>query len=57
MAAILVVNPPYQFESNYKTQRTGSDTSTAKHSAIGVSRVLGDDHCKRMPRVNVGVTR
>ena len=36
--------------------KTGSDSSTVKRSAIGVSiMVLGDDHHKRMPRVTVGV--
>ena len=33
------------------SRKTGSDSSTAKR----VSSVLGDDHCKRMPRVTVGV--
>ena len=39
--------------------KTGSDSSTAKRSTIGVSvsRVLEDDHYKRMPRVTVGVAR
>ena len=36
--------------------KTGSDSSTAKRS-VRVSRVLGDDHYKRMPRVTVGVAR
>ena len=34
--------------------KAGSDSSTAKRSAIGV---LGDDHYKGMPRVTVGVAR
>ena len=39
-------------------RKTGRDSSTAKSSAIGVmSRVLGDDHYKRMARVTVGVAR
>ena len=34
--------------------KTGSDSSTAKCSVIGVSvTVLVDDHYKRMPRVTV----
>ena len=38
--------------------KTKSDSSTVKRSAIDVgSRVLGDDHYKRMPRVTVGVAR
>ena len=38
--------------------KTGSVSSTAKRSAIGVSVTgLGDDHYKRMPRVTVGVAR
>ena len=36
--------------------KTGSDSSTAKRSAIE-SRVLGDDLYKRMPRVTVSVAR
>ena len=36
--------------------KTGSDSFTAKRSTKDVS-VLGFDHCKRMPRVTVGVTR
>ena len=40
------------------SRKTGSDSSTVKRSAIGVmSRVLGDDHYKWMPRVTVGVAR
>ena len=36
--------------------KIGNGSSTAKCSTIGmVSRVLGDDHNKRMPRVTVGV--
>ena len=35
--------------------KTGSDSSTGKCSAIGVSRVLEDDHYKWMPSVTVGV--
>ena len=31
--------------------KTGSASSTAKRSALGVSRVLGDDHNKQIPRV------
>ena len=34
--------------------KTGSDSSTVKHSAIGKT-ILGDDHYKRMSRVIVGV--
>ena len=37
--------------------KPGSDISTVKRSAKGVTWVLGDDHYKRMPRVTVGVTR
>ena len=39
--------------------KTGSESSTAKRSEIGVSvtRVLGDDHYKRMPCVTEGVAR
>ena len=45
------------FESR-QTQVVGSDSSTAKCLAIGVTaRVLGDDHNERMPRVTVGVAR
>ena len=36
--------------------KTGSDSSTAKRS-VRVSRVLGDYHYKRMPRVTVGEAR
>ena len=35
--------------------KTGSDSSTAKQSAIDVSRVPGDDHYKRMSLVTEGV--
>ena len=35
-----------------KVLKTGSDSSTAKRSAIGVS-----DHYKQMSRVTVGVAR
>ena len=37
--------------------KTGSDTPTAnaRHKVKRVSRVLGYDHYKRMPRVRVGV--
>ena len=38
--------------------QTGSESSTAKRSALGVSiKVLGEDHYKRMSRVTVGVAR
>ena len=39
--------------------KIGSDSSTVKRSALGLclSRVLGDDHYKRMSRVTVGVAR
>ena len=38
--------------------KTGSDSSTAKHSATDVTvAVLGDDHYNRMTRVTVSVTR
>lgn len=41
-----------------RRKNTGSDSSTDKRSAIGVSIwVVGDDHQKWMPRVTAGVTR
>ena len=40
-----------------KVVKIGSDSSTAKRSTLGVSRVLGDDHYKQMPRVTVDVGR
>ena len=37
--------------------KTGSDSSTAKHSTIGVPGVLENDHYKRMSRFTVGEAR
>ena len=52
----------WEFESQTRQTeviKTGSDSSTAKLSALGVwvSRVLENNHYKRMPRVTVGVAR
>ena len=45
------------FESQTYVVKPGNAISTAKRSAICVSRFFGDDHHKRMPLVIVGVTR
>ena len=43
------------FEFQPRQTRTGSDSSTAKRSAIGAS--VGDHHDEQMPSITVGVAR